>query len=72
MKNKNTKTFIGAALVIIAFAAVIISAVWALVFHFMNPDMTELRLFIENPYPSIITIISLVVLLVGKSLMEAD
>ena len=69
MKNNNIKALIGVALIILAFAAIIISAIWALVFHFMNPDMTELRLLIENPYPTIITIISMLVILVGKSLM---
>lgn len=72
MKKNNTKTIIGASIIILAFVAIIASAIWALIFYFMNPDMTELRLFIENPYPSIISIVSLVVILVGKSLMGAD
>lgn len=72
MKNNNIKKLIGAAIIIIAFAAVIISAIWALVFHFMNPDMTELRLFLENPYPTIICIVSVVGLMVGKFLLGVD
>lgn len=72
MKKNNTKKLIGAAIIIIAFAAVIISAIWALVFHFMNPDMTELRLFLENPYPTIICIVSVAGLMVGKFLLGVD
>ena len=66
MKKNNIKTIMGLTLIIIAFIAIIASAIWALVFHLMNPDMTELRLFIENPYPTIITIVSAAVLMVGK------
>lgn len=65
MKNK-IKTIISAALIIIAFIACVASAIWALVFKFMNPDMTEMRLLIENPYPTIICIVSIVALMVGK------
>ena len=72
MKNNNIKALIGAALIILAFAAIIISAIWALVFHFMNPDMTELRLFLENPYPTIICIVSVAGLMVGKFLLGVD
>jgi hypothetical protein len=72
MKNNNIKTIIGIILIIVAFVAIIVSAIWALVFHFMNPDMTELRLFLENPYPTIIAIISVAGLMVGKFLLGVD
>jgi hypothetical protein len=68
MKN-NIKAIIGLALVIISFIALVAAAIWAVVFQLMNPDMTELRLFIENPYPTIIVIVSAATLMVGKLLL---
>lgn len=72
MKNNKIKTIIGMALIIISFIAIIVSAIWAIVFNLMNPDMTELRLFIENPYPTIIAIVSTAVLAVGKFWFGVD
>lgn len=72
MKNNNIKTIIGVAIIIVAFIAVIASAIWAIVFHLMNPDMTELRLFIENPYPTIIAIISSAGFMVGKFVLGVE
>lgn len=72
MKKNNIKTIIAAAIIIIAFIACVASAIWALVFKFMNPDMTELRLFLENPYPTIIVIVSAAVLAVGKFWLGVD
>lgn len=72
MKKHSTRKIIGAALVIITIFAVLASVTWALIFKLMNPDMTELRLFIENPYPTIVTSISLLVFLIGKALMGDD
>lgn len=71
MKNK-IREIIGATLIIISFIALVASAIWAIVFKFMNPDMTELRLFIENPYPTIIVIVSAATLMVGKFLLGVD
>lgn len=66
MKRNNIKTLIGAVIIIISFIALVASAIWAIVFKFMNPDMTDLRLFLENPYPTIICIVSVAGLMVGK------
>lgn len=71
MKN-NIREIIGLALVIISFIAIVAAAIWAIVFNLMNPDMTELRLFIENPYPTIIAIISAAGFMVGKFLLGVD
>lgn len=72
MKKNDIKTIISMALIIIAFIAIVVSAIWAIVFQLMHPDMTELRLFIENPYPTIICIVSLAVLMVGKFWLGVD
>jgi hypothetical protein len=68
MKNK-IKTTIGMILNLIAFIALVVAAIWATVFQFQNPDMTELRLFIENPGPTIMAIVSLIGFGVGKVLI---
>ena len=69
MKN-NIKTIIGLTLIITAFIAILVAAIWAVVFNLMNPDMTELRQFIENPYPTIIDLVSVAALMVGKFLLR--
>lgn len=51
--NNNIKTTIGMILILIAFIALIIAAIWSMIFNFQNPDMTDLRLVIENPGPTI-------------------
>ena len=71
MKN-NIKTIIGLTLIITAFIAILVAAIWAVVFQLMNPDMTEMRLFIENPYPTIIALVSVAGLMVGKFLLGVD
>ena len=69
MKN-NIKTIIGLTLIITAFIAILVAAIWAVVFNLMNPDMTELRQFIENPYPTIIDLVSVAALMVGTFLLR--
>lgn len=68
MKNK-IKTTIGMILILIAFIALIVAAIWATVFKFHNPDMTDLRLCIENPGPTIIAIVSFIGFGVGEALI---
>ena len=68
MKNK-IKTTIGMILILIAFIALIVAAIWATVFKFHNPDMTDLRLCIEHPGPTIIAIVSLIGFGVGEALI---
>ena len=67
--NYNTKTILGLIFILIAFITLIIAAIWSIVFQFQNPDMTELRLLIENPYPTVVAIISLIGFMVGKTLI---
>jgi hypothetical protein len=72
MKKNNIKTIIAVAITIISFITMVASAIWAIVFNFMHPDMTELRLFLENPYPTIICIVSVAGLMVGKFWLGVD
>jgi hypothetical protein len=68
MKNK-IKTTIGRILILISFVALVAAAIWSIVFQFQNPDMTELRSFIENPGPTIIAIVSLIGFGAGEALI---
>lgn len=69
MKKNNIKTIIGIVLIMLSVAAIIGSMMWSFIFNLMNPDMTKLRLFIENPYPTIIAIIFLIGFVIGDVLM---
>lgn len=69
-KKPNLTAIIGCILIVLAIIAIIGSAVAAVIFYFQNPDMTELRRFIEYPAPSIIALIAIVVAYVGKYLIS--
>lgn len=69
-KKSNLTAIIGCILIVLAIIAIIGSAVAAVIFYFQNPDMTELRRFIEYPAPSIIALIAIVVVYVGKYLIS--
>ena len=66
MKKSKTKTIIGLVLMIISTIGMVACAVCATVFYFQNPDMTELRRFIEFPWPTIGAAVCLAVLGIGK------
>lgn len=69
-KKFNLTAIIGCILIVLAIIAIIGSAVASVIFYFQNPDMTELRRFIEYPAPSIIALIAIVVVYVGKYLIS--
>lgn len=69
-KKHNLTAIIGCILIVLAIIAIIGSAVASVIFYFQNPDMTELRRFIEYPAPSIIALIAIVVVYVGKYLVS--
>ena len=66
MKKSKTKTIIGLVLMIISTIGMVVCAVCATVFYFQNPDMTELRRFIEFPWPIIGAAVCLAVFGIGK------
>ena len=69
-KKHNLTAIIGCILIVLAIIAIIGCAIAAVIFYFQNPDMTELRRFIEYPAPSIIALIAIVVAYVGKYLIS--
>jgi hypothetical protein len=62
------KKTIKAVMMIVGFFGLLICGIWATVLHFQNPDMTELRLFLEFPQVTIIGVICAVVGFVGKEI----
>lgn len=62
--KKTIKTI----MMIVGFVGLLICGVWATVLHFQNPDMTELRLFLEFPQVTIIGVICAVIGFVGKEI----
>lgn len=62
---KNTTK---AIMMIVGLVGLLVCAIWATVLHFQNPDMTELRLFLEFPQVTIIGIVCAVIGFVGKEI----
>ena len=61
---------IGILLVIGSFIGMIVCAVFAVIFNFQNPDMTDLRLLIEYPGPTIGVVICLICYMFGQHLLK--
>ena len=64
------KTVIGVLLIIAALIGMCVSCICSVVFNIQNPDMTELRLLIENPGPTIAAIICCVLFFVGRCILD--
>lgn len=69
MKNK-LKNVVSLILFIVGICLMITALVWALIYNFQNPDMTELRLFLSNPYPSIMALLGLIMTCATKWWLE--
>lgn len=61
---------IGLALVLIGIVGAIACGIWGLVLNSANPDMTQMRLLIEYPEPSIGIFVSGIVGFVGSKLLR--
>ncbi|MBQ7292118.1 MAG: hypothetical protein IJW79_00110 [Clostridia bacterium] len=59
------KKTIKAIMIIVGFAGLLICGIWATILHFQNPDMTDLRLFLEFPQVTIIGVICAIIEFVG-------
>ena len=59
---------IKALVMIVGFIGLLICGIWATVLHFLNPDMTELRLFLEFPQVTIIGVVCAIIVFVGKEI----
>ena len=67
---KNTRFVIGGSLIISGAIAMLVAVIKNMVFRFQNPDMTDMRVLIENPVSSTIGLIAVVVTLVGMKLLD--
>ena len=59
------KKTIKAIMMIVGIMGLLICGIWATVLHFQNPDMTELRLFLEFPQVTIIGVACAIIEFVG-------
>lgn len=64
------KKIIGIILMLGSFIGILCCVVAAMVFYFKNPDMTELRRFLEYPTPTILGIIFLIGVCGGNKLIK--
>lgn len=67
-KNSNIKKIIGSILMVASFLAIVVCGVAAVILEFKNPDMTDMRMFLTYPWPTIGSFVSLIVGLVGESI----
>ena len=68
---KNCKfLIIGCIMVIIGLVIGFGSAISAMIFRWNNPDMTEMRQFLENPGPTITSIIGYVIAGIGYEIAK--
>ena len=70
MKRNKIKTAIRLVLMIVSLIGMLACSVSATVFYIQNPDMTELRRFIEFPWPTIVGTICLAVFGIGKYVIK--
>ena len=70
MIKKSRKTTIRFALTLIYLLGMLACVISATVFYFQNPDMTELRRFIEFPWPTIGAVVCLVVYIIGEYVIK--
>ena len=62
---KKLKKMIGSGLILCGFLGMLACAIAALVFKCQNPDMTEMRLFLEYPWPTVWCIVDYIGMQVG-------
>ena len=67
---KKAKGMLGLALIFCGFIGMIICAISACVFVCRNPDMTEMRRFLEYPWPTVWCIVDYVGVRVGCMLIK--
>ena len=61
------KSIFGLIMIFIGLGLIIYAGVSATIFRFQNIDMTDMRLFMENPAPTILVIIGYIMARVGIS-----
>lgn len=64
-KKNNVKGYIGLILMAISFLVIVVCGISAIVLKWTNPDMTEMRLFLTYPWPTVCCYASLIVGWIG-------
>lgn len=67
---KKVKEIIGFSLVLCGFLGILLCVVAACVFAWQNPDMTEMRRFLEYPWPTVWCIVDYIGIQIGKWMVE--
>lgn len=67
---KTLKGIIGCMLILCGFIGMIICAISACVFILQNPNMTEMRRFLEYPWPIVWCIVDYVGMRIGFLLVK--
>lgn len=67
---KNLKVWIGIILYFAGFIGVIACAIAAIVFAWQNPDMTNIRRFLEYPDPTVWCIVDAIAMEIGQRLVK--
>lgn len=64
------KEAIAVILVVTALIGAVVASIWSTVFNIQHPDMTHMRLMIENPGPIITVFICLIMYRIGTNLLS--
>jgi hypothetical protein len=67
---KKIKDIIGCGLILCGFIGIIICAIAGCVFAWSNPDMTEMRRFLEYPWPTVWIIVDYIGIHIGLHLIK--
>ena len=67
MKIKETIAMI---LIATALIGAVVASIWSIVFNIQHPDMTQMRLMMENPGPIITIFICLTMYIIGTHMLS--
>ena len=63
------KEAVAVILIVTALIGAVVASIWSIVFNIQHPDMTQMRLMIENPGPIITALICLAMYRVGTRML---
>lgn len=64
--GKMKRSIVANIILVIGVALIIANMIWGLVYGLLNPDMTEMRMFLSNPYPQIGAILGLITVCISR------
>lgn len=63
---------LGVIIMLLSIAGLVAGGIWYGIYNLMNPDMTDMRLFLSNPYPTIMAFGSLITAYIGYYLYGVE